>query len=260
MGRLTTLHINIIGLVTAIILSLILFFALIKPKQDDIAKTQGEIDSTESSGGTDAKVQEGESTLKKEKVNTQNINAQWAVDEQYYMPKLNFGSNLLTLYEFKGYGNMGFKDLPTYWGTWVTKWYDDQNRQGIARAPGTFFPIDAFPADPNQIAALTSITFPKPADTWKVQVECKTFNEAMNHLRRFNKMQGHGVPVVDKVALSGQSPHLLMNYEMAPYIIPSTAPPQKDSRIGGEVSVGAGGGGGGGMGGKAGMMMPGMGK
>jgi len=36
-SRLTVLHINIIGIVTAVILSLILFFVLIKPKNDDIA-------------------------------------------------------------------------------------------------------------------------------------------------------------------------------------------------------------------------------
>ncbi|HLK61062.1 MAG TPA: hypothetical protein VKU00_31140 [Chthonomonadaceae bacterium] len=256
-SRLTVMHINIIGAVAALILGVALFFILIKPKNDDIAKTKADWAASESQGGTDSAVKTAQSGLVTAKKDTERIKKQWAVDEKYYMPELKFDKDLLAMYESRGYQpprgpQIGFKDLPAYWGKWITGWYDSQVNQGVVRTPDTVFPIEGFPADPNYLATLTSITFPR-GKPWNVTLECKSFADAMNHLRRFNRMQNMGVPVINNVALSGQSPQLTLSYELALYIIPSEAPPAKDPRIGAGAGGGAGGGMGGMMGGPGGM-------
>jgi hypothetical protein len=112
--------------------------------------------------------------------------------------------------------------------------------------------VPSLATEPNGIASLTSITFPSPKSPWKVSLICQTFDDAMAHLRRFNGMMGHGMPVVDAVTLSGHSPELILSYNLALYIIPGQAPPPVDTRIG----AGGGSGGGGGMGKMGGMQGP----
>lgn len=67
-------------------------------------------------------------------------------------------------------------------------------------------------------------------------------------------MEHHGMPVINNVVISGQSPDLMLDYEMALYIIPRTPPPARDPMIGGGAGAPAGGMGmGAGMPGSAGM-------
>ncbi len=271
MSKLTALHINIIGIVTALILSLILFFALIKPKNEDIGTSLAATTAAETAGGTPDKVKAHEQDLAKSKKFTSVTNAAWAINQRLYMPRMAFSAqeksnSLLKLYAFTGlYSDgkpYGIRDLPTVWGVKVKKWYDAHYREGITRDFGQDFPIDSFSTDPNDISKLQSITFPQ-AKPWHVTVIAKTFDAAMLHLRRFNSMRGFGMPVVDGVALDGQSPNLSLSYDMALYIIPPAAPPAPDPVIsGGGGSAAPGGpptgfggpasfGGGGGKSGKA---------
>jgi hypothetical protein len=271
LAKLTTLHITIIGVVMTLIMSLLLFFLLIKPKKEDIEASHSATDAAQTAGGTPEKVAGHKKDLAKAKQETKVITAAWDINERRYMPKIEFSqrqksTNLINMYAFNGLysdGKLyGIRDVPTVWGTKVKTWYDAHEREGIRRAPGQDFPIDSFSTDPNDISKLTSITFPQ-SKPWHVSVVAKTFDAAMLHMRRFNTMRGFGMPVVDGVALSGQSPNLAMVYDMALYVIPPAAPPAPDPVIGGggggapAAGGGFGGGGfnsGGGGGGGAGPM------
>ena len=263
MSKLTSLHITIIGIVTAIIMSLLLFFLLIKPKNEDIATSVAATDSAVNAGGTETKVAGHKKDLVRSKQDTKVIKAAWAINEQRYMPKIAFSAqqksaNLLSLYAFSGLysdGKLyGIRDLPTVWGVKVKRWYDAHYREGVFRTPKDDFAIDSFSTDPNDISKLNSITFPQ-GKPWHITVVAKSFDAAMMHLRRFNGMRGFGMPVVDGVALEGQSPFLTLSYDLALYVIPPAAPPAPDPVIeggtGSAPAAGPGGFGGGGRPGKA---------
>ena len=240
MARLTLLHINIIGLVTTLLLAIILFFVMIKPKNDDVDATAAQYSSTVAAHGTADDVTKHTADLKKTEKDAVKTEADWKVDEAYYMPTLPYTdkSDVMQTYFFEPVGKVGgvkrygFKDLPTVYGRWITAWYDAQRNSGIARVPGTEFPIDAFSPDPNAISSINHLTFPADGKMWPVTVECKSFDEAMAHLRKFNGIQRHGMPVVSNISLQGQSPHLLLSYQLALYIIPPTGAPPIDPRIG----------------------------
>jgi hypothetical protein len=247
MSKLTLLHINIIGIVSTLLFALIFFFVLVKPKQDDVATTNASYQSTVSAHGTSEDVAKHKKDLEKTKKDAAQTEVEWTKQASYYMPKLPYTatSDPLQVYFFTPVGNQkfGIRDLPTVYGRWLTAWYDAQRDSGIARMPGTEFPIDAFSTDPNAISSITNhLTFPKDGSPWVVNLDCKSFDDAMAHLRRFNTMQWHGMPVVNNVALSGQSPHLNLAYTLALYIIPANPAPPADPRLGSKVSGGGAGG------------------
>jgi hypothetical protein len=243
MSKLTIIHINIIGVVVGLLLAGILWFTLIKPKNEDIETTTASAKTTEDSGGTEEKIKQKERDLASTKVDAAKTDADWNVNVVKYMPSFPYNdkTNDLDLYFFPPVGKSskgqlyGFRDIPTVWGQWITAWYDAQRNQGVAREPGTEFPILEFQPDPNQLTRTLNdhLTFPGDGKTWPVRLQCKSFDEAMNHLRRFNNMEHHGMPVISNVTLAGQSPNLELQYDMAMYIIPRTPPPVIDPMIGG---------------------------
>ena len=113
------------------------------------------------------------------------------------------------------------------------------NTTGVV--PLTGFPIESFSSDPNDVSQLKAIAFPQ-TKPWEVEVSAKNFDAAISHLRRFNTIQHHGMPVIDKVALSGQSPDLRVKYTLQMFVIPPSAPPAADPKISGGAA-GSGGGG-----------------
>jgi hypothetical protein len=236
MSRLTLLHINIIGIVTTLLVALILFFVLVKPKQDEVANTNSQTSAAIAAHGTTADVEKHKKDLTQAKADAVKTDALWKVQSVYYMPNLPFDnkSDVLKSYFFPqvGKGQYGFRDLPTVYGRWITAWYDAQRNSGVSRVPGTEFPIDSFPADPNAIAKIDHLTFPADGKPWTVTVQCKNFDDGMAHLRKFNTMQHHGMPVINNVSVTGQSPELLLTYQLALYIIPATAPPAAEPFLG----------------------------
>jgi uncharacterized membrane protein YgcG len=245
LNRLLWWHILLIGVGASLILAIILFFVSIKPKNEQVDAVRNDTKTTEDSGGTAMAVEKKKKEQKQAEANTVLFNQQWAQYSQLYMPNINFDKDLLMGYEFKIYseGNKsyGLRDLPRVWGQWVANWYDAQAKAGITRQ--TVFPVPAFPPDPNKIAALNSISFPQDKP-WHVTVLAKSFDQAMAHLERFNKIYKRGMPVVDKVALTGQSPNLQLDYDLIFYIIPPTTPPAEDKALSSSSSGGGGGGGG----------------
>ncbi len=244
MSKLTSLHINLIGVGAALVLSLILYFFLIKPKNEEVESTKTSAAGTQGAGGTAEKVKEQKNILAKTKVDVAKTQADWAVNEEKYMPRIGFGTKdeLLPTYENK------IINLPTYFGEHLAAWYDAQRDEHVSRLPGVEFPIESFPTDPNAISQLTSLKFPM-RDKWRVDMEAKDFDAAMAHLARFNNMRGLGMPVINNVTLQGTSPNLLLSYDLALYIIPRKAPPPSDPALMGAGGGATGGFGGGGFGG-----------
>jgi len=253
MNRLLWWHWLLIGAGASLILFLILYFAVIRPKNIETTSVRSDAESIETTqGGTPASVAAKKTELKKAKEDTARIQQAWAVESAVYMPTIEFDKDPLRAYEavqrtgvYRINGKTyGVKDLPTLWGKWITYWYASQIRDGII--PASSFPIEAFSPDPNDVSNLTSISFPQ-TKPWDVEVIAKNFDAAMNHLRKFNGIKKHGMPVVDKVAISGQSPALRLRYALQMYVIPPTPPPAKDPKINPTGSTGGGGGGMGGM-------------
>jgi hypothetical protein len=246
MSKLTALHINLIGVGTALVLSLILYFVLIKPRNEEVQTTKTTTEGIRSSGGTQAAVDGKKRDLAAKIVEVKQTQEAWAVNEEKYMPRIGFGTTdmLLPTYENK------LISLPTYFGERLTAWYEAQRDERVSRLPGVEFPIESFPTDPNAISSLTSLKFPM-RDKWQVQMEAKDFDAAMAHLSRFNNLRGLGMPVVNNVALQGTSPNLLLSYDLALYIIPRQPPPPSDPRLTGAANAAGAGAGGGGFGGGA---------
>ena len=244
LSRLTLLQINLIGAITALVLAAILFFVVIKPKQDQVKDVAAQAASTEDSGGTQDKVNGKKKDLKTAQADAKKTQADWNVNSVRYMPSLPLSGDVLESYEFKALDpkkqRLGIKEVPVLFGTWVTAWYDAQKKDGIDRQ-GTEFPIGPIVTTPNDVATLDHLTFPADNKTWPVTVSAKSFNLAMAHLRRFNSMMQHGMPVVDNVTLAGQSPNLQMSYDLALYVIPPVAPGVADPTISatGGASAGA---------------------
>lgn len=249
MNRLLWWHWLLIGVGSSLILFLILYFAMIRPKTLDAKTANDSAQATEDAGGTDQKIQDKEKELAREKLTTKKVNEAWMRESVVYMPNIQFDKDPLRAYEkiqYNGslYANgkvYGVKDLPTEWGKWITGWYASQAKDGVVALTG--FPIEAFSPDPNDVSHLNAIAFPQ-GKPWAVEVVAKNFDAAMAHLARFNYIKKHGMPVVNNVALSGQSPDLHVRYDLQFFVIPPTAPPPPDPKINatGAPAGGAGGG------------------
>jgi hypothetical protein len=247
LSRLTQLHIHLIGAVVSIIVGVLLFFMLIRPQQDTLKKTQAETEDflTTQHGNEDV---QHKKDLDKKLQEVVQVNEQWQEMSSYYMPILPFKPDLLDTFPL-------ISALPDKFSLYVRDWYNVQKPLGIA--PGdTSFAIPDFPSDPNFVSSIQNLTFPEPGRPWQVTVKCASFDALMEHLRRFNTLQAHGMPVISNVSLSGQSSEdrpdsqdLYASYDLSLYCILSQTPPAKNDRIG---VTGGGGGLGGLLGGKLG--------
>lgn len=252
MNKLALGHIIAIGIVVSVIVAGVMYFVMIKPKKEDTESTLAAAASTRQNGGTEEMINQKKKELAKTEADAKETEAKWKVNDVKYMPKLPYDdkTSTLDLYFKPEVGRSskgkltGFRDIPTAWGEWLTAWYDAQKRLGVEREPGVVFPIEEFPTDPNALTARLQnhLTFPKDGGTWPVKLKCKDFNAALDHLKRFNSMERHGMPVINNVAISGHSPDLELSYDLAIYIIPRTAPPVPEPMIGGGAGAPAGGG------------------
>jgi len=244
------LHINLLGIGITVVAALFLFFLIIKPKQEDIKAVQTDTAQIQSQGGTQQSVDEKKRALKQAQAQGVKTQEEWVRNSSVYMPDLKLnGPDVLSTYETR------LIKIPAYFGQYVTNWYAQQSKYGVRLDPGVTFPVPAFPPDPNAVSTVDHLTLPGDGKTWPVSLSAQNFDAGMAHLRRINSMRGHGMPVIDGVALSGQSPNLQITYNLALYVIPPKPPVAADARIGG--AAGGAGGMGGGMGGPPGM--PGMG-
>ncbi|CEK20243.1 hypothetical protein CWRG_02769 [Chthonomonas calidirosea] len=231
LSKLTKWHILGIGVGVALVLGIVLYFALINPMRNRINDTNSQIASVEQNGGTQEQVEQEKRLLETTQKQALQAQESWQINQARYMPALPFhkndnSSDLIAIYALRG-----FDKIPQEWGRWLQHWYDAQMNDGITLL--TVFQIPAFPTDPNAIANYSKgITLPEQGKSWTVTVMCKSFQAAMNHLKRINTdLLGHGMPVVDNVSLKGQSPALMLTYSLTLYIIPNNPPPPPDARL-----------------------------
>ena len=256
--KMTLPQLHITGFALILVLVLLLWGFGVRAYTNKKAELDVKTADVEKNGGTKQMVDQKASELKKEKKVSAQAEADWQVYSSKYMPDVNFSDStgLINQYQtniVKVDGKTwGLKEMPTVWGRWLESWYDAQHDKGVDRNV-LFFAIPAYSTDPNNISGMKHIVFPE-AKPWQVVVNAKDFDSAMTHLRRFNFMEHHGVPVVSGVTLAGHSPKLTLTYNLSLYIIPGSDPPKEDPRIGGAKGGGGAGGGMGMMGGMSGMM------
>jgi len=254
MNKLTFVHIIIIGIVVAAIVAGAMYWFMLKPKKEDTDSTLAAAASTRDNGGTQEKINQKIKELHDTEKKAAETEAKWNVNVVKYMPQFPYTdkTNALDLYFAPEVGRTskgkmyGFRDIPTVWGEWVTDWYKKEEKYGVVRDPSTVFPIPQFDTDPNKLPATLAnhLTFPSDGKTWPVRLTCKSLDDALEHLKRFNKsMVGHGMPVINNVALSGHSPDLIMSYDLALYVIPRSGPPVQEPMINGGTGAAAGPGG-----------------
>src|SRR4051794_18043998 len=99
MNRLLWWHWLLIGAGASLILFLILYFAVIRPKINDATTVQGEADGIENAGGKPEKVAQQVTELKKAKAETIRIQQDWAKESPTYMPTIEFDKDPLRAYE-----------------------------------------------------------------------------------------------------------------------------------------------------------------
>ncbi len=223
----------------SLVVGLILYFALVKPRSEKIADLDTQAAGIEQGGGTALMVSQHQQLLKQTQKHAQQDSSMWQVNEARYMPTLPYGkgdksSDILQIYAFRDIkGYHGLKDLPEAWGKWITKWYESQHKDGVDLYPDSVFAIPSLSTDPNAISQIqNSLPLPEAGKPWTVTLLCKSFQDAMLHLRRINELSGHGMPVIDNVSLQGQSPQLILSYTLMLYVIPGTTPPPPDPRLG----------------------------
>lgn len=246
MNKLTVMHIIIIGVVVAVIVAVAMWYFMIKPAKEETETTSQAAKTTRDSGGTQEAINQKKKELAKTEVDAAATEAKWKVNRVKYMPDLPYTdkTNVMDLYFGDAFktstgAKYGFRDVPTIWGKWITAWYDAQKNQGVERTPDTVFPIAEFEPDPNKLTGLLQnhLTFPADGKPWPVKLNCKTFDDALNHLKRFNNMERHGMPVINNVTISGPAvtgtTDLLLTYDLALYIIPNSGPPVSDTMISG---------------------------
>ena len=240
MSKLTALHISIIGFVVSLILAAALFYFMIKPKNEALQTTKDETTRTISDGGTQEAVTGAKNGLKQAQIAAVRTEQAWSVNERKYMPTLAFSKTQqpLNLFQNNAYVDpegerFGLRDMPGLWGKWLEAWYAAQNPRTkfLSADDKPYLGIPSYSPDPNAIAQLKALTFPETGKQWKVNLVSTRFDYAMDHLKKINTMQQHGMPVVTDVTLAGHSPALGMTYNMALYVIPHADPPAADPII-----------------------------
>src|SRR5438045_3968186 len=100
LNRLLWWHILLIGVGAALILFLILYFAMIKPTGEQVNNVTASAKSTEDAGGTEDAVRKKTAELKKAQEDTVRINQEWKILSASYMPPIEFGKDPLPVYEY----------------------------------------------------------------------------------------------------------------------------------------------------------------
>src|SRR5438046_1720310 len=90
MNRLLWWHWLLIGFGASLILFLILFFAVVRPKMEETTRVKGEADGIEQAGGTPEKVTQKQREWENAKKETVRINQEWKVQSAAYMPPIDF--------------------------------------------------------------------------------------------------------------------------------------------------------------------------
>jgi len=256
MSRLTVLHINIIGAVVAIIVGVALYFTIITAAQDQVKKNQEEYNSVKAEAD---KLPGARRSLAQAEAEKKKTEADYAVYRVKYIPTLNYTGTtpqdrVKTMMRV-WWPNNG-KSWPERFIAGVRgHMRAEARRNRITWLNPTVLVLPPYGPDPNRIDmgdGDKAISFPA-AGAYPISVRGPSYQSLMNHLASWNQVRGVGVPTIDGVSLQGNSPNLVMNYNLRFTVIVEEDVPPSIGKISGNAGAGGGGGPAGGFGSGAGM-------
>jgi hypothetical protein len=261
MGKLTLLHINIIGAVVAIIVALGIWFTLVTGAQDQRQQAETKEKAVEERYN---KASSAAAALKKAQQDKVVAEKEWAGLESTYIPVVGYSkftgpTARVEMMRQLFWPNNG-KSWPERYRRTIGNYMNaERKRNGIVWANPLVTAMAPNGPNPNTIEAAPGDKLgPVLHYSYDMQVTGKSLGSLVNHIKGWPRITGAGVPVVDSVQVAGNSPNLAMTYRLTFTLILRDADvkaiPPEDPRVGGDSGSGGGGFGGGFGGG-----MPGMG-
>jgi len=262
MGKLTLLHINIIGAVVAIIVALGIWFTLVTGAQDQRQQAETKEKAVEERYNKAATAAAALKKAQQDKVVAEN---EWDRSEGAYIPVVGYSkftgpTARVEMMRQLFWPNNG-KSWPERYRRTIANYMNaERKRNGIVWANPLVTAMAPNGPNPNTIEAAPGDKLgPVLHYSYDMQVTGKSLGSLINHVKGWPKITATGVPVVDSVQVLGNSPNLTMTYRLTFTLILRDADvkaiPPEDPRVGGDSGSGGGGFGGG----MPGMGMPGMG-
>ena len=243
MSKLTKLHINIIGAVVAIIVAVGMYFTLITGAQETkeaALKKQSDV------FGRADKLAANKKSYEKAVADQKLAEQNYAVFEKQYMPIIGYTGDRLTTMMKVFWPNNG-KSWPERFQKRFNSWMaGEQRAYGIVWDNPTVIAMGPYGPNPNTIdAGAAGEGLGKDSGlhyTYQMQVEAKSIQAIMNHIKHWPALSGIGVPVVSNVQITGNSPNLTATYTLTLTLILHEKIPDADARVGGSSSGGGAGG------------------
>ena len=248
MSRLTLLHINIIGVVVALIVAGGLYFTIITGAQEERKTAQAAFEKVQGEANTWNTAKASlDGAIKARDEATRDYKG----FEVKYMPRLGLKKTRLETMRDVFWPNNG-KSWPERFRATLFRYMNTERRRtGVVWLNPEVAILGPYGPDPNAIQMGPVLRYDFP-----MQVRAKSMAALNSHLSNWPSIRLAGVPVVSGLQVEGNSPNLTANYNLSLTIIVHDAIPPTDQKVGGSQS---GGGGGGGGGGGAGRGLPGMG-
>lgn len=260
MSKLTILHINIIGAVVCVIVAVALYFTIITAGFEDVNKAQAALKAVQD---REAKFTTAQKALETAKKNRDLAIADYRLFEAEYMPVIGYpplgskptGDERLKLMMRLFWPNNG-RSWPERFIKLVRGHMAAERKvNGIEWENPGVLTLPAFGPDPNTIEAAQPGEGLGPVLHYRytMSVRARSLDALMRHVRNWTTARSMGVPTVEGLQITGNSPDLRATYTLTLTIILRDEEfkriPPTNPRI-----AGSGGGGGGGMMGMMGMM------
>ncbi len=246
MGKLTMLHINIIGAVVALIVAGALYYFLIQPANKQIEENQVAYNGVKERADKLPAARRNKEKAEKDKA---DATAQYAQFEAQYMPILGYTNDRLSTMRTVFWPNSGRSWPERFIRTYRAHMAQEQKARGIVWENPGVLRLGPYGPDPNTIQAGM---FPGEGlgengtihYRFPMTVRARSIRALMDHIRAWQGVRGMGVPTIENFQLAGNSPNLIAQYDVTLTIIVRDAIPPVEPRIGGQQG-GSGGFGGG---------------
>jgi hypothetical protein len=242
MSRLTMLHINIIGVVVALIVAGGLYFTLITGAQEERTKAQAAYDKVLGEANTWTTARKSLDAAIKER---DDANRDYKAFEAKYMPRLGLKPTRVATMMDVFWPNNGKSWPERFRRTLFTYMNAERRRTGVVWLNPEVATLGPYGPDPNAIAMGPVLRYDFP-----MQVRARSMAAVNSHLANWPSIRMAGVPVVSGLQVEGNSPNLTANYNLSLTILVHDPQPPIDNAVGGSASGGGGGFGGGGGGGR----------
>lgn len=242
MSRLTVLHINIIGAVVAVIVGVALYFVLIPPAKETVKKNEDTYNSVKAVADTlPTEIADAE----KARSDKAAAEAQYHVYEAQYMPVIGYNKDRMKTMMRIFWPNHG-RSWPERFLHGVRGFMaSERKRNGIVWENPGVITLGPYGPDPNTIEAgepgeglgrVLRYSFP-------VSVRAKSLQQVLRHIVSWSAVRGIGVPVVEGLNVTGNSPRLQATYTVSLTIIlhDNEQIPATNPRIAGSSAAGGGG-------------------